>query len=168
VTSAQRWARIAELHAAMRAAWAAESSRQEKRRNKGAMEKSRVAVYDTPEYIAIVEEYRALEDIERTAAIEADWPVWQEHQHFTFLHSDCVTLGEGEVLAFDRDAMTASTWPMDGVCASLRGGKPVEIVTVAQIVAGELLRDEQDDERNRQHAIAMGPQQADLFAQERQ
>ncbi len=162
MTSRERWQRIAEIHAWLNATWRAASALPKPKKSA-----PRVPYYETPEYVAVVDEYRALHNIERSAAIEADWPIWQEGQHFTYLALDG-TLRSGGVIAFDRDAMTVDThtWPFEDVCAGCRTGEhPHETVTVAQIVAGEQRRDEMEAERAREDAIARGPQQADLFAQ---
>jgi hypothetical protein len=163
--SRARWDRIHALRAELDVI-SSRVSRGERRRKKG--DPPPVVFYETPEWETAATEYRDLIDVERDAAIESGWPVWQEHQACTYVEQDGQTLRCGHVLRFDRAAGTVTlsgTWTIDnkwtGYLYETSG--PVT-VTVQQIIDGERLDDEREEAERAAHARERRRKEAPLLA----
>ncbi len=146
----QRWLRIKEIDTALKAITALHAGRKQA--------KHETPYHETDEWKALVYEGNLLEEIERTYALQRDWPVWQEGQHFTYLDTSNneESLREGEVISFDLEADTieCSTWPLHdfhGYVGS-PGSRKFHTVTIAQIDAAVTFQERLEAARRHEQA----------------
>src|SRR6185503_5665433 len=90
---ATRWARIKEVDDQLKAINAANAHKK--------LSKHEIPYHETDEWKRLVHEGTLLEEIERTQAINSEWPIWQAGQHFRYLEDGSIR--QGEVITFDLD-----------------------------------------------------------------
>lgn len=139
-----RWARIKALRQEWRAGWQNEQGKKFK--------KGELRWFDTFEGHAVASESHWLHAIERTTALWADWPVWQEGQHFKWL-TPAGVLMEGEVVSFDTwtGLIECHFWGEDDLCASLAIKTETRWISTGMIVAGEREDDRRGAARQKDH-----------------
>jgi len=139
-----RWARINEIDAILKSIVALNPPSRRK------PQKSEISYHETAEWKALVYEGTLLEAIERTNALELDWPIWQAGQHFHYLETDG-SIREGEVITFDTDAETieCSTWPLHDFhgYVNSEGSRKLQVITRTQI--------EDAERREQEHELAL-------------
>ena len=149
---ALRWARIHEINAHLKAVAAANPYKSRRRR----VDPDIIPYYQTEEWKTLVAEALLLETIEGQQALDANWPICQDGEHFTYLDGN-ETLREGEVIWFDLDAETihCTTWPLHDFSGYTKqpGARRPEIISVHQIYAGERKEEELETQRSLAAAV---------------
>lgn len=134
-----RWARISEIDTILKSIVALNPPTRRKPRT------DEIPYHETAEWKALVYEGTLLETIERTNALELDWPIWQAGQHFHYLETDG-SIREGEVVTFDTDAQTieCSTWPLHDFhgYVNAEGSRQLQVITRKQIDDADRIEEE--------------------------
>lgn len=149
---AARWARIFEINAHLKTIASANPYKGRRRR----AAPGTIPHDQTKEWKSLVSEGLLLETVEREQALDADWPIWQDGQHFKYLGAND-TIREGEVIWFDLEAETVdcTTWPLHDFAGYINqpGVRTRETISVHQIGAAE--RKEEELKTQRSLAAAM-------------
>lgn len=147
---AERWNRIKELDRLLKEIVA--SNTQNKKASK------HLPPYnETDEWKALVYESEVLTSIETAHALDRDWPIWQEGQHFLYLDSHN-ELREGEVDSFNVDEKTieCTTWPRFDFHGYVNapGARESAIIKIQQLHDAEKRLEELNEEQRRVAAAA--------------
>lgn len=130
---AARWARIREIDSRLKSISAANTPLYKSRRR---ATPGTVPYNETEEWKTLVHEGTLLEAVEREHALNQDWPIWQDGQHFRYLDA-AGNIREGEVIWFDLDLGTihCSTWPLHDFAGYINqnGARTIETIFVQQI-----------------------------------
>lgn len=147
---AERWARIIQLDHLLKEI--AATNLQTKKPSKHLP-----PYHETDEWKALVRESELLTSIETGQALEQDWPIWQEGQHFLYL-DQTNELREGEVITFDLDNNTVecTTWPRFDFHGYVNapGARQHSTISIQQLYDADKRLEEIENERKRLAEIA--------------